>query len=92
MHGPPPLRSRRWLRLVAALPLPMLVGLWALWRLAPRRKPSLASIRGPKPTATFRASLREASATSLSPTENVRESGTQPRCATQAQTFHFTGH
>ena len=31
-HGPTPAGTRRWLRLVAALPLPLLVGLWALWR------------------------------------------------------------
>jgi hypothetical protein len=31
-HGPTPARKRRRLRLLAALPLPLLVGLWALWR------------------------------------------------------------
>lgn len=32
MPGPTPSRERRVLRLVAALPLPLLVALWALWR------------------------------------------------------------
>lgn len=32
MPGPPAPRSRRLLQLLAALPLPLLVGLWALWR------------------------------------------------------------
>lgn len=27
-----PARKRRWLQLLAALPLPLLLGLWALWR------------------------------------------------------------
>ncbi len=31
-HGPTPAQRRRWLRLLAALPLPLLVALWALWR------------------------------------------------------------
>jgi hypothetical protein len=30
--GPTPSRKRRFLRLLAALPLPLLVALWALWR------------------------------------------------------------
>jgi len=31
-HGPTPPRSRRRLRLLAALPLPLIWALWALWR------------------------------------------------------------
>jgi len=30
--GPTPARTRRLLRLLAALPLPLLIALWALWR------------------------------------------------------------
>jgi hypothetical protein len=32
VHGPTPAERRRWLQLLAALPLPLLVALWALWR------------------------------------------------------------
>ena len=32
VHGPTPAQSRRRLQLLAALPLPLMVALWALWR------------------------------------------------------------
>src|SRR5213593_742599 len=40
---------------------------------APRRKNCAAPIRGLKPTATFRSSLREAGERTFPPTENIKE-------------------